>query len=307
MKKITKAFSLMISLVILTTTAYGCGQQVQQKPTEKLAKGIFYKVEKDGKYLYLGGTVHFAKISDNIKYNDKVENAYKEATKLGVEVDLTDPNLSKQRTTDQVYEGNQGLDDHITPEAKDHLIKVLNELGLKYDNKLKRYKLSYIATAIAPLQLSKLGYSFDKGIDMDFIQKAKKDKKDIVSLEDYDIQSKMDKFGDDAYNNYTISQIPLLDQSKKDAEGEYNAFIDGDISYLEKDVIDALKNSENKQTRDFYNLSIVERNDAMLKKVEGYIASDDKYFIVVGAAHIIGQDGLIEKLKAKGYTITRLE
>ncbi|WP_183279054.1 TraB/GumN family protein [Clostridium fungisolvens] len=35
--------------------------------------------------------------------------------------------------------------------------------------------------------------------------------------------------------------------------------------------------------------------------------SFEKHLIVVGAGHIIGQDGLIEKLKTKGYTITRLE
>jgi uncharacterized protein YbaP (TraB family) len=63
-----------------------------------------------------------------------------------------------------------------------------------------------------------------------------------------------------------------------------------------------------KETPESYRLMIVNRNNDWLpqiaQKLDG--AKSGNTLIVVGAAHLIGPDGLVEKLKAKGYKVERI-
>ena len=55
-----------------------------------------------------------------------------------------------------------------------------------------------------------------------------------------------------------------------------------------------------------YQRLLVDRNKAWLPKLEVLFARPRPAFVVVGAAHLVGTDGLIAMLRAKGYTITQL-
>ncbi|WP_326512536.1 TraB/GumN family protein [Clostridium intestinale] len=82
MKKLKFLFITLLSVIILTASLVGCEGKKNDVPR---VKGLFYKVEKDGNYLYLGGSVHVGK---EVKFIDSVEKAYKESIGLGVEVDI---------------------------------------------------------------------------------------------------------------------------------------------------------------------------------------------------------------------------
>jgi hypothetical protein len=41
----------------------------------------------------------------------------------------------------------------------------------------------------------------------------------------------------------------------------------------------------------------------MTEKIEAYLRKGEAVFIVVGAAHLVGKDGILERLKVKGYTV----
>ena len=51
---------------------------------------------------------------------------------------------------------------------------------------------------------------------------------------------------------------------------------------------------------------IDERNVEMTKKIEEFLAKKDPVFVVVGAAHLVGPDGLLAILKSKGYTLDQM-
>ncbi len=51
---------------------------------------------------------------------------------------------------------------------------------------------------------------------------------------------------------------------------------------------------------------IVERNRQMAEKIEEYIHSNKTIFVVVGAAHVVGKDGILQILRRKGYFIKPL-
>ncbi|WP_394728133.1 TraB/GumN family protein [Altererythrobacter sp. GH1-8] len=52
---------------------------------------------------------------------------------------------------------------------------------------------------------------------------------------------------------------------------------------------------------------LTERNDAWMTQLEPMLAQPERPFVAVGAAHIVGPDGLAAQLGARGYTVTRLQ
>jgi len=52
----------------------------------------------------------------------------------------------------------------------------------------------------------------------------------------------------------------------------------------------------------------IDRNDAWLPKIEQRLKTPghDDTLVVVGALHLLGNDGVVEKLRAKGYRVERI-
>jgi hypothetical protein len=55
-----------------------------------------------------------------------------------------------------------------------------------------------------------------------------------------------------------------------------------------------------------YQRLLVERNRNWMPKIEVLFARPGRALVVVGAAHLVGPDGLLAMLKAKGYTVEQL-
>ncbi|PJI09075.1 MULTISPECIES: TraB/GumN family protein [Clostridium] len=300
MKKQKNSIIILILILIPVTLAVVYNVKKYTKPASKC---IFYKVEKNGKYLYLGGTIHLGKDGESINFSKSVENAYKESSALGVEVNLTDAKAMTKYGKASTYPKGDNLYKHISPAAKNHIEPIMNRLGLKLDT-YKNDNLIYVASLITAEELSYSHISASKGIDSIFMSRAKVSNKKIIPLESMSTQLKIAAIGGDTYQNCTLETIPYEDDVKKQFDTRYNAVINGNTSYFDK--IDLGKNSKDKFKSELYNLSILQVNNDMCTKIENYIKSGKKYFIVVGTEHVLGPDGLIKMLKSKGYKVTRL-
>jgi uncharacterized protein YbaP (TraB family) len=92
--------------------------------------------------------------------------------------------------------------------------------------------------------------------------------------------------------------------SAEQITGIVNAWQAGDPKLLLD--IASKYNAEVPGAKAFEEKFIWSRHDAMLKKIEGYLASKDKTFVAVGALHLAGERGLIEMLKKRGYVVKQL-
>jgi uncharacterized protein YbaP (TraB family) len=52
---------------------------------------------------------------------------------------------------------------------------------------------------------------------------------------------------------------------------------------------------------ELYRRVLVERNRRMTDAVERYLAGKGTVFVVVGSGHLIGADGIVRMLKARGH------
>ena len=72
----------------------------------------------------------------------------------------------------------------------------------------------------------------------------------------------------------------------------------GDVATVERIVLKDLQ-----QETQLYQRLLVERNKNWMPKLEALFSRKRPAFVVVGAAHIVGPDGLLTMLKARGYTL----
>jgi len=60
---------------------------------------------------------------------------------------------------------------------------------------------------------------------------------------------------------------------------------------------------EDQRVYPFYEKFLYRRNQDMVSKIESYLKTGGTYFVVIGAAHLIGEKGIIQILKAKGHKV----
>jgi uncharacterized protein YbaP (TraB family) len=51
---------------------------------------------------------------------------------------------------------------------------------------------------------------------------------------------------------------------------------------------------------------LTDRNYKMAGKIEQYLTTDNTYFVVVGAGHLVGDEGIVRLLQTKGYKTRQL-
>ena len=77
-----------------------------------------------------------------------------------------------------------------------------------------------------------------------------------------------------------------------------SAWKSGDMPAMERIVLPDMKNDPL-----MYQRLLVARNSNWMPKIESLFLRPQPSLVVVGAAHLIGPDGLLASLRARGYTI----
>ena len=257
-----------------------------------------YKVCDEDSCIYVLGTMHIG--DERIqKLSDKVYDAYNDSDILAVEVDTTEVTLN---IFDFVAEDD--IESTTTEDFRSKLIEFGEENKLfKYES-LKYYKIGFIENYIVAMLYQDLGFSYE-GVDSFLLRKAHEEGKDIYSIETMDEQIKfITDYSDDLYINLIEESIDNYDATKEEGKELYDAYLTGDIDKLNElidlDINQPIDNGEYEQyIKDMYDI----RNDKMVKKAKEFLNNNDKVLIVVGAAHVITDNGIIEQLKEGNYKV----
>lgn len=106
------------------------------------------------------------------------------------------------------------------------------------------------------------------------------------------VETEKGKFINEVLQTYLQQNIALIAQQQLDYKMQDNEY----LQYLGL-----------KKFADIYKQMIVdERNDLWMNKIPGLIEQNES-FIAVGAAHLVGENGLINQLRDLNYTVTRVK
>jgi uncharacterized protein YbaP (TraB family) len=151
-------------------------------------------------------------------------------------------------------------------------------------------------------EYEKLGYSLPIGIGTYFQNKAYGNKK-TVGLESVEPQLKiMNDLSDKELEKQYLIDVKNMEEVGANTNKLYEAYKAGDEKALVELVIKPAK-----KYPESYKKIIVDRNIAMADKIDGYLKSDDTYFVVAGVAHYVGDDSVVKLLEKKGYTVKRVK
>lgn len=290
-----------------------------ESPIEKITP-LMYKVTKDGSdtTIYLLGSVHVANLS-NVEFPDYLNEAYKNSSYLAFEYDMIeaekDPEVMERELNEIKYQDGTTLKDHLSEETYSKLTKFIEEKKYGTIEIYDQFKPYAIAAIITQIMASDASLNPNDGIDMYFLKKAKEEKKTVLEVESELFQSTLLlSFSDRLYEIEILDTIDYYDDGVEELKELYEAWKKGDPNEIAE--INALKISDEEKERysdsdielmkDYYKKMLTDRNVTMTDTFEEYFANDYDTLFIVGAGHIVGEDGIAALLEARGYTVTQL-
>lgn len=292
-------------------------EDIDNKEEKELATPLLYEVTKDDEdtKIYLFGSIHAAD-DRAFPMQDKIMNAYNSSDYLAVEVDIValEKDFSAQVELVQMLlcEDGKTLKDYLKPDTYNMLIEYLKD-NKEYNKAYEMYRPGFIYSLLSNIIVEKGNLDIDDGIDMYFLNKATKSKKNILELESATSQYEMLVNLPDELYDYMIKSFIKNEQLEIDnLILMYEGWLEGDFSkLLESEEIDTslleddLNEYENLEifTEEYDNEMIYKRNEKMVKNVDNYFKEGKNVFVVVGAAHIVGETGLANKLSTLGYNV----
>jgi uncharacterized protein len=279
--------------------------QVWSQTAPSAAGKVFgWKVKSPSATAYLVGSIHLAK-PDLYPLDPKLEAAFGSSSALVVEFDATREAealaaLMLQKAT---YPTGDTITKHVSQETLQKADLQLQKSGLGVPM-FAQFKAWFLAQTIQVMELQRLGFSPEHGIDLYFLNKAKGQKK-ILELESPDSQIAMlNSFTDKEQEQFLLYTLNDIGNTEKNLKEILSCWKEGDPDRLEKFLTQSVKDTPELQS--VYRKLIEDRNVTMAKHVDGYLKTQDTYFIVVGSAHLIGETGLLNLLKKAGYSVEPL-
>jgi uncharacterized protein YbaP (TraB family) len=291
-------------LTIVGLLALSHSVVVHAQPAQKTqAKHCLWKVEGRTNTAYLFGSIHFLK-EEFYPLAPPIEEAYTRSQIVVFEADLDEmktPEALLKMLQQGKYPEGQTLKQNLSKETYAKLDAYLNEtLGSAalFDG-LKPWM---VAVALLGMELQKLGFNPEQGVDKYFFDKAKQDKKPIVPLETVDFQlglfAGLSKEEEDAMLKETLQEISSF---KKILTDMTDAWKTGDTKKLDGLVLDAMR-----QFPQIHKKLLLDRNKDWSAKIGKLLTEGKNVFVVVGAAHLIGKDSVVDLLTQKGLKVSQM-
>lgn len=267
-------------------------------------RALFWRVDSAEATVYLLGSIHFA---DDSFYplRKEIEQAFADAETLVVEVDMNSPGavtrFQRLMQTEGSYADTESLKDHLSKKTYDQLQVYLNELGIS-PALVEKQKPGIVVLTLASIQAQQAGLKPEQGIDMHFMKKARNYKK-IRSLETMDEQLKIFLDIEDA-DLLLQDSFHALETVEEEMDAMVSAWKQGDEKAMQKLLFDDVV-KENAAIISLYEQLYFQRNIKMTGSIKSYLKQKGRYFIVVGAGHLIGDKGIVQLLRDAGYQVTR--
>jgi uncharacterized protein len=267
-------------------------------------KSFLWKIQSSGSIVYMLGSIHLLK-EDVYPLNQTIESAYESSDKLVVEANINDlGNLDLRTLADRAfYKNDDHVEKHVSPETYRLIKKESKALGMPIEL-LEMQKPWFLALSFQAMELVRLGYSPEHGVDYHFLARAQ-GKKKILELESLEEQlSLLSGFSDREQEHFLLYTLETLSSMDRQVGDMVRAWTSGDGQAMESALSDAVP--PDPSLAPIVKKLFDERNLKMTSKIEGYLNSDGSYFVIVGAGHLVGKRGIVEILKSKGYVVEQL-
>lgn len=266
---------------------------------------LLWKVSDADNSVYLLGSFHLLK-PDDYPLSEEVNAAFADAESLLFELspeDLVAPDVAGKFAAAAGYADGGTLQQVLPADAYAALDKLAAAAGGA--TAMQAQEPWFITMAISIGIAQRLGFKPELGLDQHLMQRAAAAKKRVAGLETVDAQ--LAALDSTPMEEQVASLKEFVEDPQKsvaDMQKLHRQWRAGDVDGLNR----TMREEMIAKTPQTYRIVDVARNEAWLPKIEARLteAGSDDTLVVVGALHLLGPDGLVEKLHAKGYEVKRV-
>jgi hypothetical protein len=248
------------------------------------------------------GSVHVLK-KEHYPLPDVFESAFSNANVVVFETEIAGMNESaaqQKMMARAILPEGTSIKDHLSEETYSALKKRLEQSRLP-EAVISRMKPGFAMVTLVVLEIQRLGYRADMGMDQYFYTRAKQQGKDIRWLESVDFQiGLICDLTDEEGDSVVKSTLDDLSEAKTKFEALLKAWQTGDEANLEE-----LLNETNRQEPGLMKKLITDRNASWVSKIESYARGTNDTAVIVGAAHLVGEQSVLDMLRQRGWEVTQ--
>lgn len=267
------------------------------------ADSAVWQVTSGSNTVYLGGTVHLLRPAD-YPLPDEYEEAYQASQEIYFETDLSEMMsmaVQAQMLQALTYQDERTLESVLSSEAYSALSEYVAGVGMPM-MMLEKFKPGMIISTLQVLEFQRIGFT-PQGVDAFFNTRAIGDAKPIGQLETVLEQiGFLAAMGEGNESEFILLSLEDLEETAELMDEMIAAWRSGDNDQL----ADLFVNDMRREAPDLYETMLRQRNLNWLPQIEQMLSDADTEFVLVGAAHLVGGDGLLELLDAKGYSVSQL-
>ena len=291
---------LWIALILAGLVSLSTLVQAQAPAAKAVNRGLIWTVEKGGRSGWLAGSLHLL-TADAYPLPPALDAAFAAADVLVEEADpeeLKTPVAAMQLVSKAMYPPGMTLQSQVSKETFGKIARRAEKIGLPID-RLQGFKPWMVALTLVGLELQKGGFDPGLGLDQHFLSRApgagKKVRTLETALEQIDF---LESLSPQLQEGLVAASLEGADTELAQVQKIAAAWKAGDTGPIENLLLTDMKSVD----AAVYDTLLVGRNRRWVPQIEDCL-SQQKCFVVVGAAHLVGPDGLVALLRAKGYSV----
>lgn len=266
-------------------------------------KNCLWKIEAGTNTDYFLGSIHMLK-KECYPLDSVIQNAYNDAQILVFEVNIDSsqsPGIQQKIMIKAMAQDGKSLKERLRSETYERAAKEIQKAGADIAQ-FSMFEPWFFSISLMALKIQKLGFNPSYGIDYHFFNKAKKDQKQILSLETIDFQislfDELDYKDQEAMVQQTLDEIDLLEE---ELDTMIALWTEGNAEQLANMVLENFKDYPH-----IYDKFLLQRNKKWITTIESLLKDKKNSLIITGTAHLLGDKGVLSLLEKKGYIIEQL-
>ncbi|HKJ71249.1 MAG TPA: TraB/GumN family protein [Gammaproteobacteria bacterium] len=265
-------------------------------PVQAGHKHFLWKVAGETNTVYLLGSIHALRPGD-YPLAPVMRRAFRDADALILEIRL--PPAGSGGAALALGSGDgPGLAAQLSAEQYRQAKELAGAQGIDLDS-MSRLDPWLAALVIVQGALQRAGYDPGHGLDAHFQRLADAAGKPVLALETPQQQLRLfDELPADLQGAFLLRTLREARDVEATLEPLVSAWKAGRTDTVQRLVLDELR-----PFPELYERLIVHRNRNWLAQVEAFLEDRRDYLVVVGAAHLVGKQGLVAMLRRRGYTV----
>ena len=235
---------------------------------------------------------------------EEYEQAYQASSKIYLETDLSSMNeLSVQtKMLEQLtYQNARSLKTVLNEEAYTALSDYMVEIGMPL-MMMENFKPGMVISTLQVMEFQRNGFT-PQGVDVYFNNRAIEDAKTLGQLESIQEQiGFLASMGEGNESEFILLSIRDLEETTEIMNDMIAAWRTGNNDQLAAMFVTEMQN----EAPDLYDTLLRQRNLNWFPQIEQMLSDSVTEFVLVGAAHLVGPDGLLWLLSREGYQVRQL-